>query len=79
MDTRLLKKLRDEARKSYGVEKRNNKVFEVITYTGAGKCVISKYNSLVDARRACDIERANHVYCKALNIREARVKVKRVY
>lgn len=79
MDTRLLKRLRAEARKAYGVEKRDNKEYVLMTYTSMDKCEIGKYNTFGDARFFCDLERANYVYCMALKMRAAKVRAKRVY
>lgn len=79
MDTRLLRKLRKEARNVYGVEKIDNREFAVIAYTSAGKCVISKYNTFGEARFFCDLERANTVYCMVLKMRAAIKRHKRIY
>lgn len=79
MDTRLLKRLRAEARKAYGVEKRDNKEYVLMTYTRMDKCAMREFNTFEVARHFCDLERANFVYCMALKMRAAKVRVKRVY
>lgn len=85
MDTRLLRKLRKEARNTYGVEKRGT-VFAVVSYSpddynykNQGTAVVAKYNNKADAITACDKERTQYIYLKLLKIRASKPNKRRIY
>lgn len=84
MDTRLLRKLRKEARNTYGVEK-SGIFFAVVRYSpddynykGQGTAVVTKCIHKANAIKACDKERTQYIYLKLLKIRASKPN-RRIY
>lgn len=79
MDVRLLRRLRKESKDAYGVEKKSNRSYDVVVYTGVDKGTLFNYETFADAKYICDLRRRGYVYEMVLKMRMARNRFKRIY